>query len=160
MLRPRPFRPTPIRPAGVLLAAALAGIVGVLSAGPVLAQTPAAAPAGGPTYRIDGVRDGLFKGEPVRLVDLTLTNTGPYSVRPGSEVDVWWQGRDRGESSYVRRRDLTTFSMYQSFKPGESYAATYVIPLRPDVGGVEIEDKFAPKGAHKRKFSWAEMGGL
>lgn len=153
------LRPGPRRAVGVLLAATLVAILGLTSTGPLLAQTAASAetPGSGASYRVDGVRDGVFEGEPVRLVDLTLTNKGPHSTRPGGEVSVRWQGRDRGESVYVRRRDLTPFSKYDYFKPGQSYAATYVIPARADVGGVEIEDHYAPKGAHMRSWSWTEM---
>jgi len=107
---------------------------------PAGAQASAAAqsPATG-AYRIDALREGVHEGAPVRFLDLTLRNTSPHATTSQGVVDVWWQGRGRGESVKARRRDLSAFGMYDFVKAGEVLPVTFIVPLRSDITGVEID---------------------
>ena len=110
-------------------------------------------------YRIDGLRDGTFEGQPVRLLDLTLVNRSADTTFPGTIVEVWWQGKSTGAEVVARHRDLTSRGKFEYIKPGQSWAATYVIPVRADIAGITIEFPRG-KGQPKRKLSWGELAGL
>lgn len=125
---------------------------------PVGAQASAAAQSeasGG--YRIDGLREGVHEGEPVRFLDLTLRNTSPHATTSQGVVDVWWLGRGRGERVKARRRDLSAFGMYDFVKADQTLPVTFIVPLRSDIAGVEIEVAHPGSGPKKQVWSWERL---
>lgn len=109
-------------------------------------------------YRIDGVRDGVHNGAPVRFLDVTLRNLHPDTTFAGSIQEVWWQGRGVGGEVMAVRRDGQPFGMHgQYIRQGETVSVTYPVPARPDVSGVTIEYPKPDGGPKKRAFTWAEL---
>jgi hypothetical protein len=126
-------------------------------AGPAVAQASAAHSELPGAYRVDSLREGVFEGAPVRFLDLTLRNTSPHATTSQGVVDVWWQGRGRGESVRARRRDLSDFGMYDFVKPGQTLPVTFVLPLRSDIAGVEIEVAHPGSGPKKQAWTWEQL---
>jgi hypothetical protein len=109
-------------------------------------------------YRIDGLRDGVHKGGPVRFLDMTLKNLAPETTFAGSIQEVWWQGRSVGGEVLPVRRDGQPFGMHgQYIRQGQVVAVSYPIPVRDDVAGVTIEYPKPDGGPKKRTFTWAEL---
>jgi hypothetical protein len=111
-------------------------------------------------YRIDGLRDGVYKGANVRFLDMTLKNLAPETTFAGSIQAVWWQGRSVGGEVQAVQRDGQPFGMYgQYIRQGQVVAVSYLIPVRDDVAGVTIEYPKPGDGPKKRTFTWADLAG-
>jgi hypothetical protein len=132
----------------------------MLAAGPspAWAQAAFAAIGTGAEYRIDGVREGVYKGAPVRFVDITIKNLAPETTFPRSILEVWWQGRTVGGEAQPLQRDGQPFGMHtQYIRQGQVVAISYPIPVRDDLAGVTLEFKARGADPRKRAFTWAEL---
>ncbi len=126
---------------------------------PALAQEAGFSPIGsGAAYRIDGVREGVYKGASVRFVDMTLKNLGETTFARSIQ-GVWWQGRTVGGEAQPLQRNGEPFGMHtQYIARGQAVAVSYPIPVRDDVTGVTIEYPKPEGGPKKRTFTWIELG--
>jgi hypothetical protein len=142
----------PLAGAGAALTALTAGAA---SAQPAAGFTAIGARA---EYRIDGLRDGVHNGAPVRFLDVTLRNLHADTTFAGSIQEVWWQGRGVGGEAKALQRSGQPFGMHDQYiKQGQTVAVSYPIPARPDVSGVTIEYPKPDGGPKKRAFTFAEL---
>ena len=148
--------------AALMTLAVLSGLGAVLTAmtpGLAWAQAAGLTPIGSRAeYRIDGVRDGVHNGAPVRFLDMTLRNLHADTTFAGSIQEVWWQGRGVGGEVHAVRRDGQPFGMHgQYIRQGETVSVSYPVPVRPDVNGVTIKYPKPDGGPKARTFTWAEL---
>ncbi len=155
-----------IRHACLLAAAASVTLAaGAAVAAPASPAPTTAADAAGFTpigthalYRIDGLRDGVHKGAPVRFLDMTLKNLHPNTTFAGTIQSVRWQGRNVGAEVSAVRRDGQPLGMHgQYIAQNQVMAVSYPIPVRDDVNGITIEYSKPDGGPKKRVFSWADL---
>lgn len=147
--------------------AILSAVAPAAAAVMVIAANPAQAQEAGFTaigshalYRIDGLRDGVHKGAPVRILDMTLKNLAPETTFAATIQSVWWQGRSVGAEVKAVRRDGQPFGMHgQYIAQGQVVEVSYPIPVRDDVSGITIEYSKPGTGPKKRALTWAELAG-
>lgn len=150
---------------GLAAAASLAMTGAVARAAPSLVTSSGAAATEGFTpvgehalYRIDGLRDGVHKGAPVRFLDMTLKNLHPNTTFAGTIQSVRWQGRNVGAEVSAVRRDGQPLGMHgQYIAQNQVMAVSYPIPVRDDVNGITIEYSKPDGGPKKRTFTWADL---